>query len=106
MKHGEQRTEVLQQLHGDQVTIPAEFRRALGIERDSLLQLTLANGELRIRPVDRASGTSGSDWLRDAYDAFAPIRQELAQQYSGEEIDAAIDGAVEAVRRRNAARRL
>ncbi len=93
---------VIRPLRGGQVTIPAEFRRALGIERDSLLQLTLVDGELRIRPVDVSPASDGSGWLREAYDAFAPIREELARKYSSEEIDAAIDQAVKAVRQSNA----
>ena len=88
-----------------QVTIPAEFREALGIDGESLLQVTLAQGELRIKPVDSATPTQGS-WLREAYEAFAPIRQELAEKYSEDEIDAAIDQAVKAVRQGDASSRL
>jgi hypothetical protein len=44
----------------------------------------------------------GSSWLRDAYDAFASIREELAEKYSEDEIDATIDQAVTAVRQTNA----
>jgi AbrB family looped-hinge helix DNA binding protein len=102
MKEGEQMTRVVRPLRSGQITIPAEFRRALGIGGDSLLQLTLIQGELRIRPVSVSPEGQGSGWLREAYDAFAPVREELAQKYSGDEIDAAIDQAVKAVRQSNA----
>jgi len=55
-----------------------------------------------IRPVRVSDQAPGSPWLKEAYEAFAPIREELAEKYSGEEIDAAIDQAVKAVRRTNA----
>ena len=46
------------------------------------------------------SADPGSPWLRDLYDGFAPIRQEAIDRgFSSEEIDAAIDSAVAAVRR-------
>lgn len=93
---------VVQSVRNGQLVIPEEFRRALGIDSDSLLRLTLFEGELRIRPVRDSQASSSPEWLHDAYDAFAPIREELAQKYSAEEIDAAIDEAVKSVRRSNA----
>lgn len=93
---------VVQSVRNGQVVIPEEFRRALGIDGDGLLQLTLFEGELRIRPVRDAQAESSAEWLQDAYAAFAPIRDELARKYSPKEIDAAIDEAVKAVRRSNA----
>jgi hypothetical protein len=97
---------VVRPLRGGQVTIPEEFQRALGIEGESLIQLTLLHGELRIRPVDAPATAPGSSWLREAYEAFAPIREELVEKYSGDEIDAAIDQAIKAVRQANASRGL
>ena len=38
-------SKIVRQLRGGQITIPAEFRKRLGI--DSLLQMTLAGDELR-----------------------------------------------------------
>lgn len=84
------------------VTIPADFREALGIDGESLLQLTLVHGELRIKPVTSSTPEQGSPWLREAYEAFAPIREELAEKYSEDEINAVIDQAVKAVRQANA----
>jgi len=57
----------------------------------------LAQGELRIRPVKVMENASGSPWLKELYDAFAPVRKE-ASRYSESEIDDAIDQAVRAVR--------
>lgn len=102
MKEGEPMTRVVKPLRSGQITIPADIRRAMGIEDDSLLRLTLVQGELRIKPVRVSEEAQGSPWLKEAYAAFAPIREELAAKYSGEEIDAAIDEAVKAVRRANA----
>ena len=95
-------TRVIRPLRNGQITIPAAFRKALGIDTDTLLQLTLAQGELRIKPVQVEQEPQGSPWLQDAYDAFAPLRAELAEKYSEEEINAAIDQALDAVRRTNA----
>jgi hypothetical protein len=42
---------------------------------------------------------TGSAWLKDLYDYFAPVRTEAERKgYSEEENDATIDGAVAAVR--------
>ncbi len=84
-----------------QLTIPAEFRRELGIEDESLLQLTLDDGELRVRPVGVEAPSTGSPWLKEVYDMFAPAR-ERASRYSEGEINADIDQALAAVRRERA----
>jgi bifunctional DNA-binding transcriptional regulator/antitoxin component of YhaV-PrlF toxin-antitoxin module len=99
---GSQTSRVVRSLRGGQVTIPADFRRALGIDGESLLQLTLMQGELRIRLVQSQDKGREPSWLRDAYDAFAPIREELAEKYSEDEINIAIDQALTAVRQADA----
>jgi hypothetical protein len=44
----------------------------------------------------------GSGWLKELYDYFAPVRHEAgAKGYSDEEINAAIDEAVRAVRQQH-----
>jgi hypothetical protein len=40
---------------------------------------------------DDRSLLQGSSWLRDAYEAFAPIREKLNAKYTEAEIDDAID---------------
>ena len=90
-----------------QITIPDEFRRELGIGEDSLLRVSVRDGELRIAPVEvreRAeAGTDaaeqGSPWLRDLYQYFAPVREEILRKgYTEEEVNAAIDEAIREVR--------
>lgn len=44
-------SKIVRSLRGGQVTIPAAFRRELGIGDDTMLRMTLADGELRIKPV-------------------------------------------------------
>jgi hypothetical protein len=61
----------------------------------------LAEGELRIRPLEVSRRAAGSPWLKELYDLFAPVREE-AKQFSEAEIDAAVDSAVRSVRRKNA----
>ncbi len=90
-------TRIIRQLRSGQVTIPSEFRKQLGIEDDSLLQVTLIDGELRIKPVHIREESAGSPWLRELYDRFTPIRDQAAD-LSEDEINDAIDAAVKAVR--------
>ena len=93
---------IVRPLRGGQITIPSEFRKQLAIGPDSLLELSLVEGELRMRPVSVAPTVAGSSWLKELYDAFAPVRAQ-AQQHRPTEIDAAIESAVKAVRRRKRA---
>lgn len=97
-------TKVVRPLRGGQITIPAEFRSKLAIDERTLLQIALVGQELRIRPVRVADATSGSAWARELYDLFAPVRKEAAR-HSEKEIDADIDRAVAAVRRKRGSRR-
>ena len=93
-------TRLVRPLRGGQITIPAEFRRQLGINEQTLLQLTLEAGELRITPV-RLTPAAGSPWLKELYETFAPARQEVREKgYTEEEVDDAIDEALAAVRAR------
>lgn len=92
-------TKVVRLLRGGQITIPAAFRTKLDIDERTLLQITLAGKELRIRPVQVSETASGSGWARELYDLFAPVRQETAR-HSEKEINADIDRAVTAVRRK------
>ncbi len=90
------RTKIVRQLRGGQITIPAEFRKRLGITQDSLLEMTLTGDELRLRPSPLAQTVKGSAWFTELYEEFAPVREE-AGQYSDEEVNAAIEEAVDAV---------
>jgi bifunctional DNA-binding transcriptional regulator/antitoxin component of YhaV-PrlF toxin-antitoxin module len=94
-------TKIVRSLRSGQVTIPVEFRKELGITDETLLQITLESGELRIRPLQVTAQASESGWLKDLYEYFAPARQE-ASQYSEDEINSDIDQAIDEVRRNRA----
>jgi bifunctional DNA-binding transcriptional regulator/antitoxin component of YhaV-PrlF toxin-antitoxin module len=99
-------TKIVRPLRGGQVTIPAAFRRQLGIDDETMLRMTLENGELRISPIRVAENSKGSPWLRELYEYFAPVREEiLARGISQEELFADIDAAIAEVRAEERARR-
>ncbi|TSC66704.1 MAG: transcriptional regulator, AbrB family [Microgenomates group bacterium Gr01-1014_80] len=94
---------IVRALRSGQITIPASFREKLGIDADSLLQMTLMEGELRIKPVQVSREPQGSPWLREAYEAFSPVREEIKRKgFTHKEINEAIDKAVKAVRKSHA----
>lgn len=90
-----------------QITIPVAFRKALGFdEDDTMIQATLTEGELHLRPVRTGNDAAGSPWLRELYDYFAPVRDGIEQQgLTEEEVNSAIDAALVAARRERHARR-
>ncbi len=104
MKEGERRmTRMVRPLRSGQITIPAEFRKELGITEESLLQLTLEGGELRLKPVQVTETAAGSPWLRELYEYFTPVREEIAAAgYTEEEVNADIDAALAEVRAKHA----
>lgn len=92
-------SKVVRQLRGGRITIPAAFRRALGIEAETLLRMTLEDGALRIVPLQVGGGGKGSSWVRELYDYFAPVRDAIATAgYSEEEVNSDIEAAIRAVR--------
>lgn len=96
-------TKFIKPLRGGQITIPIEFRQKLGIGADSLLQINLDKGELRITPVNAAKTVGGSPWLKELYDIFAPVRKQIKEGgYTEQEVNEAIDAAVKAVRKNHA----
>ena len=91
-------SKLVRQLRGGQVTIPIEFRRQLGVDDGAMYRMTLVDGEIRVVPVQFES-SRGSPWLRELYDYYAPVREEiLARGISEEEVNADIDAAIAAVR--------
>lgn len=92
---------------GGQITVPVAFREALGFDEDgTMLQATMADGELRLRPVRLGSDVPGSPWLRELYEYFAPVRDDIEQQgLTEEDVNSAIDAALVAARRARHARR-
>jgi bifunctional DNA-binding transcriptional regulator/antitoxin component of YhaV-PrlF toxin-antitoxin module len=103
-----EKTKIVRALRGGQITIPVAFRRELGMEENTLLRVTLIDGELRVKPIrveDADESNKGSPWLRELYEYFAPVREEiLARGISEEEVNADIDAAIEEVRAEERAR--
>jgi AbrB family looped-hinge helix DNA binding protein len=89
-------TRVVRPLRRGQLTIPAEFRRRLGIDDDTLLELTLQEDRIEITPV-LTRPVAEMAWARELYAMFEPVRQE-AQEMEEAEIDALIDEAIDEVR--------
>jgi|GEM_PF-636521 len=105
MPHETDAKKIVRPLRSGEITIPAAFRKQLGIDEQSLLQMSITDGELRIKPGAVREVTQGSLWLRDLYNYFAPVREEAqAKGYSEDEINDAIDAAVSAVRASQRAR--
>ena len=99
------KSKLVRPLRGGQITIPAEFRKSLGIDENTMLRVTLADGELLISPVRVEESGNGSQWLRELYEYFAPVREEIrARGVSREELYADIDAAIEEVRAEERAR--
>ena len=96
---------IVKPLRSGQITIPAAYREKLGIGTDTLLQVSLMGNELRIKPVQVSEKAEGSPWLKELYDYFAPVREEIKKAgYSEKEINEHIDQAVKAVRKKHAKR--
>lgn len=94
-----EKTRLVRPLRGGQVTIPVAFRKELGIGDETMLRVTLVDGELRIKPIQVAEAPTGSPWLRELYEYFAPVREEILRQgISQEELFADIDAAIAEVR--------
>ena len=93
------RTKLVRSLRGGQITIPIEFRRALGIDEETLRRVTLEDGALRVTPVQAEKNVAGPNPLRELYEYFAPVREEiLASGITQEELWAEIDAAIAEVR--------
>ncbi|MBI4067251.1 AbrB/MazE/SpoVT family DNA-binding domain-containing protein [Candidatus Gottesmanbacteria bacterium] len=90
--------QLIRPLRSGQITIPAPFREKLGIDRDTFLQISLIEGELRIKPVSVTTKAQDTAWFRKLYDQFSDVRKE-AQKFSEKEINQVIDKAVKAVRK-------
>lgn len=91
---------LVKQLRHGQITIPKEFRDALGLADEDMLSIELVDGKLEVEAVKIQPRTTGSPWARELYDLFAPVRQAL-QDRSEEEINEAIDEAIKEVRSRD-----
>ncbi|MFN8512377.1 MAG: AbrB/MazE/SpoVT family DNA-binding domain-containing protein [Chloroflexia bacterium] len=87
-------------LRDGRITIPAEFRRALGIADESLLAVSIEDDGLRIRKVDAAETNGHDAWLSERDDPFASVHDDFAARgVPVSEINAAIDAARRELRR-------
>ena len=86
-------TKYVRALRNGQITIPADFRKAAGLDEAAILQVTLDAGEIRIRPHQPEKLETGSDWLRDLYLFFESVRQSV-QHRPERELDLYIDTAL------------
>ena len=84
-----------------QVTLPAAARRRLGLKKGDLVAVEQTAEGMLIKPLRVSDGSKGSAWLKELYDLYAPVRRE-AESMTEDEINAVIDEAVAAVRRKNA----
>lgn len=89
------KTRIVRQLRHGQITIPKEFRDALGLGPDDLLQVELRDDRLLISAAEAAP--KGSQWLLDLYNAFAPVREAMKDR-SEDEINEMIQEAVDEYR--------
>ena len=92
---------LVRQLRNGQITIPKEFRRALGLEDSDMISIRLTEGKLEVEPVKVQPKVKGSPWARELYALYAPVR-EAAKDVPEEEINQAIDDALKEVRSRKA----
>ena len=77
-----------------QVTLPADLRRTLNLNKGDLVAVESTDGGVLITPVSVRDAGTGSAWVKELYAAFAPARAEAETNgYREGEIDTAIDAA-------------
>ncbi len=86
---------LLARMRRGRITIPGEFRAALGLAKESTVSLTLEGRKLVMRPQPNPN------WFRELYDVFAPVREAL-KHVPEQKINDVIDAAVKEVRSRPA----
>ena len=94
----ETRRRLVRGLRHGQVTIPKEFRDALGFDEGDLWEMTLREGKIEVRPAT-AKPKVGSPWLKELYELYAPVREALRGRHTEEEINEWIDEAVREARK-------
>jgi len=89
-------------LRGGQITLPIEFRRALGIGEGMMMSAVIKeDGSVLLRPMEMLRKSSrGSGWLSELKAVFEPVRREFEEKgYTEEEINQWIDEAVAGYRK-------
>jgi AbrB family looped-hinge helix DNA binding protein len=90
---------MVRQLRNGQITIPKRFRDALGLRDDDFLSITIEDDRLELAPVRVSEKRPGSDWVRELYDLYAPVRESL-EGVEEQDINKAIGAAVRGARSR------
>lgn len=93
--------QLVKPLRSGQITIPAHFREKLGLDSDTLLQMSLVEGELRMKPIRITTVAKDTLWFKKLYDQFSKTRKE-ARTMPEKEINKSIDKALKAVRKSHA----
>lgn len=82
------------------VTLPPEVVHAAGFAEGETLSLQIERGALRLVPGKKSVPVLQKQPLRDLYNYFAPVREEVLESgISEEELFALIDEAIAASRR-------
>ena len=101
------KTRIVRLLRNGQITIPSDVRKELGLKEDDILTVELIGRELHLKTARAVAESNQSDWYRQLYEKFAPIREGyeksgLTEDEINNEIDAAISDARTAQRTREA----
>lgn len=92
-------TTMVGHLHDGQLTIPVEFREAIGAQPEDLVIMNVVDDEIHLKRVERTATAIVNPWFQELYDYFAPVRVGAeAAGLSDDEINEAIDEAFRAVR--------
>ncbi len=82
------------------VTLPPDVVHAAGFAEGDTIAVSLESGGLRLDPAGRSATALCKQPLRDLYNHFAPVREEvLASGISEDELNDLIDEAIAASRR-------
>ncbi len=74
-----------------------QLRKAVRLEENGMVSITLSGDKLEIEPVKVASKRKGSPWAKELYELFAPVRESLKGR-SEEKVNEAIDEALKEAR--------
>jgi hypothetical protein len=82
------------------VTLPPDVVHAAGFSEGETLSLHVDRGELRLIPASQPANALRKQPLRDLYNYFAPVREEVLESgISEDELNDLIDEAIAASRR-------
>lgn len=82
------------------VTLPADVVHAAGFAEGETIAVSLESGGLRLDPAGRSATALRKQPLRDLYEYFAPVREEVRESGISEvELNELIDEAIAASRR-------